>query len=189
MREIKTKITLQWVHKNFATTVHTSFFYFSHDIISLKMMTKRSSHVDSAYRSLTRLHSCDVTINCTMHYVIWKLWLEQWYLALLRHQFWSQWYSLWLCKKTCYYVSMTTSTYQSQYELTKDTHTPPSQVSYGVSTVSILENYHVIKRFACIHLFGWPINIFTDDTNTDIIHIPDKNKLNNIRMIYFLRYM
>ena len=33
MRELNIKITLEWVHKQFAMTIHTSF-YFLHDMIN-----------------------------------------------------------------------------------------------------------------------------------------------------------
>ena len=38
-REINTKMTLEWAHKQFVTRVHTSF-YFSHDIRNTQMTTK-----------------------------------------------------------------------------------------------------------------------------------------------------
>ena len=47
MREINTKITLGWAHKEFATAVHT-LFYFLHNITNAHMTIKiRSSHTGS----------------------------------------------------------------------------------------------------------------------------------------------
>ena len=63
-REINTQLTLEWMHKEFITGVHT-LSYFLHDITNPYMTMKWwSSHIALVSHSLV-LHSADnVTINC-----------------------------------------------------------------------------------------------------------------------------
>ena len=62
-REINTKITLEWVQKQFVTRVHT-LFYFLHDITNSLMTLKRGfSHIITGSHSLALRSADDVTIE------------------------------------------------------------------------------------------------------------------------------
>ena len=62
-RETNTKITLEWAHKQFATRVHT-LFYFLHDITNPQVALKRGSpHNISVFHSLALRSADDVTID------------------------------------------------------------------------------------------------------------------------------
>ena len=62
-KEINTKITLEWAHKQFVTRVHT-LFYFLHDITNPWMALKQgSSHIIPVFHSLALRSAGDVTID------------------------------------------------------------------------------------------------------------------------------
>ena len=54
-REINTKITLDWAHKQFITKVHALFYYYLHDITYPKIMLKTRIFTHHPCVSLTRL--------------------------------------------------------------------------------------------------------------------------------------
>ena len=81
IREINTKITLEWAHKQFATTVHTSF-YFLHDIRIHKWRYKIRFSPIVSRASLGRFMFCPMTshsiaddLTMTRHCdaITWKL--------------------------------------------------------------------------------------------------------------------
>ena len=56
-REITTKITLQWVHKQFVTRVHT-LFYFLHDTTNAQMTIKTGIFTHGPLVSIVRFTLC-----------------------------------------------------------------------------------------------------------------------------------